>query len=143
MRKSEITDELIALSKKAKELGFPQDVENGDYIQHGNETKLVLCEVDANLGELREPCCIDWKHHISTLSNQEDWFLILSFSTCLAWLREKGYLYFDCLNHPDGTWSGIVAHPPKGKEDFVIKPSSSHHELGAKAVIKVLEVNDD
>jgi hypothetical protein len=32
MRRSEVTKELIDLSKRAKELGFPQDVEEGDWV---------------------------------------------------------------------------------------------------------------
>ena len=125
MRRSKITPELIELSKRAKELGFPQDMEEGDWFYYIDT--IFLADAD-HLRDIRD-----------SYFGIGETTLILSFSRCLEWLRERGYLYFDCLNHPDNTWSGLVAHPPKGKEDFVISPSKTHHELSAKAVVKILE----
>ena len=62
MRKSEITPELIKLSKKAKDLGFPQDVERGDWVCDVTDDELYLIE---------------------TLKEEGD-VLILSFSRCEA-----------------------------------------------------------
>jgi len=36
MRRNEITPELIEFSKRAKKLGFPQDVECGDFVCYIN-----------------------------------------------------------------------------------------------------------
>jgi len=73
MRKHEITDELVQLSKLAKELGFPQDVEEGDW----------ACEQDdfAFLIDLDIKKMIDYKEdrRLALMG----YTLILSFSRCL------------------------------------------------------------
>ena len=74
MRESEITPELIEFSKKAKELGFPQDVENGDWVV-----------MDNGLPELVGTYYIAQQK--KALSDRL--CLILSFSRCLEWLRGK------------------------------------------------------
>ena len=49
MRRSEITKELIELSKRAKELDFPQVVEEGDWIAWEDEQKSGISLVDRDM----------------------------------------------------------------------------------------------
>jgi len=119
MRRNEITPELIELSKRAKELGFPQDVERGDWVCDVTDDELYLIE---------------------TLKEEGD-VLILSFSRCLEWLREMGWKYivhaweheeiYVSLYH-DETKKCI----PEGAREY---PEKTHHEAIAKAVVKMLE----
>jgi len=84
MRKQDITDELIALSKKAKELGFPQDVEVGDWlhvIDHYIGPQSILLE--NNLFKDGDFIC-----SLSDNRLFEDWHLILSFDICCKFLGE-------------------------------------------------------
>ena len=88
MRRSEITPELIELSKRAKELGFPQDIEQGDWI---------FCECkdipDQPRGYGLE--CI-WDEHpdigSEDLIKSDTDCLILSFSRCLEWLVKRSWI---------------------------------------------------
>jgi len=96
MRRAEITPELIELSKKAKELGFPQDVERGDWVCDVTDDELYLIE---------------------TLKEEGD-ALILSFSRCLEWLRELDYGAFsiDPAENPHETIAKAVIKILKGEE---------------------------
>ena len=131
MRKSEITDELIALSKRAKELGFPQDLQEGDWYWCNSDQR---CYVIDELSYEEEQAIND--------SDYPEDFLILTFSTCLAWLRGQGYEYIDCLyDGYDTNWSffaGQIDEERCMKKDHFTK-AKTHHEAIAKCVIKVLE----
>jgi len=135
MRKGEITSELIELSKHAKELGFPQDVEEGDWFvgqrYHPERLDLILYGYDTYHPDNFHP---SWK--------------ILSFSRCLEWLRERGYTleslscYFPVGDQNSNRVQlfnymseGDPMHPPR----FVVNYAKTHHEATAKAVVKILE----
>jgi len=112
MRRSEITDELIRLSKLAKELGFPQDMDKGDWYLGGDKKTLELIETTGYflIGST----------------------LILSFSRCLEWLNKAKYGV--TLGFNTFIWDQYIF--------FVGTQSSrakTHHEAIAKAVCKVLE----
>ena len=49
MRRSEITPELIEVSKQAKELGFPQVIEEGDWIAWEDEQASGISLVDREM----------------------------------------------------------------------------------------------
>ena len=129
MRESEITPELIELSKKAKELGFPQDVEEGDslwaptyYPILFNKRRMFTKDERIYL-KTEDPVCIAPKY-----------CLILSFSRCLEWLEDnnKGEMIgLDLNNFIHGHWiMGIKTKTYRGK---------NIHEVGAKAVVMKLE----
>ena len=120
MRKSEITPELIELSKRAKELGFPQIVCVGDWYEING--KPVLC---------------NYAHGTLRGFNPEEHSLILSFSRCLEWLWERGWKIITS-SYPEYTRVTV------GRKDGSINPeitkiATSHHEAIAKAVVKILE----
>jgi len=135
MRQNEITDELIRLSKRAKELGFPQDVEVGDWlyvIDYYNGPQTILME--NTLFKDRE--CI---HSLSDDSVFQEWWKVLSFSTCLAWLETKNL-------HIDIEINGAVTISWRSREpgdDWKNIDSETHHEAICKCVIKVLEAQDE
>ena len=123
MRKSEITPELIELSKRAKELGFPQDVEEGDwygYVTYADE-----------------PFVLGKNEMISAVETEETkLYLILSFSRCLAWLEKERYpkmlgMTLEFNNWIRGHW--ILSSGTKSYRGENI------HEAIAKAVVKILE----
>jgi len=121
MRRNEITPELIELSKLAKELGFPQSVEEGDWYYSRlyedvlDEENIIVTHCGGKM----------------LAASGGDEFLILSFSRCLEWLRERriqptihcgiSYWMTSCFDD-EKTWI-----------------ASTIHELGAKAVVKILE----
>ena len=116
MRKSEITPELIELSKKAKKLGFPQGMEEGDLIGYCKigfnfERKYFLKHVQTNKQAIK-----------LNNSKQKNHFLILSFSRCLEWLREH-----------------------KDYDVVTVDPNENPHTEIAEAVVKMLgeEANAD
>ena len=77
VRRSEITPELIELSKRAKELGFPQDVEEGDWVKPYEYIVLF------------NPMSMCIEGEIIRYANGlicDNWFLILSFSRCEEFL---------------------------------------------------------
>lgn len=135
-----MTDDLIELSKRAKELGFPQEPLRGNWIQYhddvGNEQYAVVqvCMPDERLW-LDDGWEIEW---------EDEWHLILTFDICVEWLREMG------------VWSCNVA-TGSIRFDFteVIKSDdpiqehgmgrrigtngNTHHEAIAKCVNKILE----
>ena len=128
MRRSEITPELIELSKRAKELGFPQDVEEGDWVGYCKigfnfERKYFFKHVQTNKQAIK-----------LNNSKQKNHFLILSFSRCLEWLEDnnKGEMIgLDLNNFIHGHWiMGIKTKTYRGK---------NIHEVGAKAMVKRLE----
>jgi len=119
MKKSEITPELIQLSKRAKELGFPQDVEMGDWYGYVTYTdELFLLGKDEMI------------HGVET--EETKLYLILSFSRCLEWLNKEKYGVTLGLN--TFIWDQYI---------FFVGTQSSraktHHEAIAKAVVKILE----
>ena len=130
MRRNEITKELIELSKRAKELGFPQDVEDGDWYIKGNE-RLISC-----------------KHCYTNSYNpdipQKEDTLILSFSRCLEWLRGRGFwlrhLLESWATSDEGTWYVYFLRHSLHKDGFgeAYKSAKTHHEAIAKAVCKIL-----
>ena len=125
MRRSEVTPELIELSKRAKELGFPQDVEEGDWVKPYEYIVLF------------NPMSMCIEGEIIRYANGlicDNWFLILSFSRCLEWLQKEKYgvnLAFNTF-----IWDQYI---------FFVGTQSSrakiHHEAIAKAVVKILEKN--
>ena len=125
MRRNEITTELIELSERAKELGFPQDIEEGDWEAWDDG----LANVTIHL--IKTP---------NKLGDGE--FLILSFSRCLEWLREKGYEVRlesrDIEYYKNRGWTAGVT-VMKGNEFHVYHSAKTHHEAIAKAVVKILE----
>ena len=137
MRRSEITKELIELSKRAKELGFPQNVEEGDWVfEHDYvETKYCLRNPSvSSKGTLRDK----YTDGIIRIHVEADyWFLILEFSRCLEWLENKSkgeMIGLDLNNFIHGHWiMGIKTKTYRGK---------NIHEVGAKAVVMKLEENN-
>ena len=126
MRKSEITPELIELSKKAKELGFPQDVEEGDwiYIPHNKTLMHIIDDGRINL--------------LFIIELQDNWHSILSFSQCLEWLKERGVVRVDIVETERKVTLWVVFE--KGLDKSLLKPDGkTHHEAIAKAVVKILE----
>ena len=119
MRRNEITPELIELNKRAKELGFPQVMEKGDWycVQVGDLRVL-------HLAINKTPYIEDFY----------DAWLILSFSRCLEWFvsRSKGEMIgLDLNNFIHGYWiMGIKTKTHRGK---------NIHECGAQSVVKMLE----
>jgi len=137
MRRNEITSELIELSKRAKELGFPQDVEEGDFVcyinAYGNRETSVVTKVISSK--------TFWLGDGSYLLEEDNWFLILSFSCCLEWLKKEGYLYLDAFLDDGIHWhlfSGQIEYDRTIKKDSFGK-AKTHHEAIAKAVVKILE----
>jgi len=117
MRRSEITDELIRLSKLAKELGFPQDMDKGDWYLGGDKKTLELIETTGYflIGST----------------------LILSFSRCLEWLREQG-CYTWLVGFTEKDTKPLFVHVYRGNE-IIEGEGKSIEECGAKAVVKILE----
>lgn len=131
MRRSEITEELIEFSKRAKELGFPQDVEEGDWYGYMTYTdEIFLLASNERL--------------IGRKIKETETFLILSFSRCLEWFREKGaYTWLigvdDFSENQNAT---IYLHTYLGNQIIETK-QITHHEAIAKAVVKILEESDE
>ena len=125
-----ITPELIDLSKRAKELGFPQDVVEGDWLIVDGISEPYLCGEDYDVEE--DGIYIDG----TMLCETKEYVLILSFSRCLEWLEanNKGEMIgLDLNNFIHGHWiMGIKTKTHRGK---------NIHECGAKAVVKRLEEN--
>ena len=120
MRRSEITPELIELSKRAKELGFPQNVEEGDWVAINIPESGWLVElfdatwaISINGGNIFRL----WED-----GSYEEYFLILEFSRCLEWLREH-----------------------KDYDVVTVDPNENPHTEIAEAVVKMLgeEANAD
>ena len=135
MRKSEITPELIELSKKAKEMGFPQDVEEGDWYfnptwkdmkNRGSSPEKILNTILAPYGDEK-------------LGKHE--FLILEFSRCLEWLRGQGY-QLEMRHYGAKTYYliEIILFDKEKQEDVTEdeQEGETHHEAIAKAVCKIL-----
>ena len=119
MRRSEITPKLIELSKSAKELGFPQDAEEGEWYISDRVNELV-----------------QWGSHPTNFNDNQHLCVILSFSRCLEWFvsRSKGEMIgLDLNNFIHGYW--ILAIKTKSYRGENI------HEAIAKAVVKILEKN--
>ena len=122
MRRSEITPELIELSKRAKELGFPQVMEKGDWF--------LIQDNDYKSGYSSPKLC-------EFFENNPNNVLILSFSRCLEWLWERGWKIITS-GYPEYTRVTV------GRKDGSINPeitkiAKTHHEAIAKAVVKILE----
>ena len=82
MRESEITELLKELSKRAKELGFPQDVKEGDWIWDEDSNIIFVYAITD-----------DTQKKIVNLRGMNNYTLILEFSRCLTFLRERGYWF--------------------------------------------------
>ena len=136
MRRSEMTPELIKLSKRAKELGFPQDVEEGDLV--------VEHEYGQNIYRLRYPTVYkdgsiddeDDNRDIRFQARSDHWFLIMEFSRCLEWLREQG-CYTWLVGFTEKDTKPLFVHVYRGNEIFEGE-GKSIEECGAKAVCKIL-----
>ena len=122
MRRSEITPELIDLSKRAKELGFPQDIEEGDF---GN--------IEDTNGKFFITLLTEDYMNCPKLENND--FLILSFSRCLEWLRERDCYVWLIGVADDG---GIYIDTYRGN-NIISGEAKTHHEAIAKAAVKILE----
>ena len=134
MRRSEITPELIELSKRAKELGFPQDVERGDWVLD-EDKGILLCVTNVPLACHEFDAQND--NYFKNFEKEDDWFFILSFSRCLEWLWERGWKIITS-GYPEYTRVTV------GRKDGSINPeitkiAKTHHEAIAKAVVKILE----
>jgi len=131
-----VTELLKDLSKRAKELGFPQDVKEGDWICYieleTNHLYLLTCPEVRN-GYLSEE---DYKGNYNLHVYKDNWFLILSFSRCLEWFFQNGVMYvmpFICNNH---------SHIERGRIDCLLPrdiETRTHDEVMAKAVVARLE----
>ena len=160
MRRSEITQELIELSRRAKELGFPQSVFNGDYF-----AVLSTRDGDNNtVAEIYKEPHIFMAHNMDggryyTYASPEEcgsvfsenpfedcvpdvWFLILEFSRCLEWLKKQ----FGLINLGTIEWGDWFVVDLYDRYNRTKKPIDSenhkaktHHEAIAKAVVKILE----
>jgi len=121
MRESEITKELIELSKRAKELGFPQDVEEGDWYGYMTYPDELFV-----LGKNEMICGVE--------TEETKLYLILEFSRCLEWLADNNrgmMIGLDLNNFIHGHWiMGIKTKTYRGK---------NIHECGAQAIVKRLE----
>ena len=124
MRRNEITPKLIELSKRAKELGFPQDIGQGDWVIDLNGQKLWI---------------VDWE------GPPFDSILILSFSRCLEWLRERDWhvTFFNYRKEIGGAMVEVAYIKKAEKVKQVRIDAKTHHEAIAKAVIKILEEKND
>ena len=119
MRRSKITDELVQLSKLAKELGFPQDVEEGDWF--------LIQDNDYKSGYSSPKLC-------EFFENNPNNVLILSFSRCLKWLEEKNkgmMIGLDLNNFIRGHWIMVIKTKTYRGRNI--------HEVGAKAIVMKLE----
>jgi hypothetical protein len=132
MRRSEITPELIELSKRAKELGFPQDIVYADwYIREDKHYK----------SGYSNPLLWVWQGQEPKPELKEAIFLILSFFRCLEWLRRKGYgAKFEFI--PKRSRCEIAIHS-SNITIAVDSKATSGHEAIAKAVVKILEGDND
>jgi len=131
MRKSEITPELIELSRRAKSLGFPQDVKKGDWVTSRERWKNQYAHgviVNVYLAEYR------WR----LIKPNES--LILEFSQCLKWLRERGWYFHNGYNyHIEGfRMDWVYIKEGESSESHEVY-SGNIHVCGAKAVVKILE----
>ena len=133
MRRADITPELIELSKRAKELGFPQDVEKGDWYGYVTYTDELFV-----LGAGEMICGVE--------TEETKLYLILSFSRCLEWLRGKFRdMHLDSLVYGKSKWEFDVCDPlDKIKYENIgfegrNANAKTHHEAIAKAVVKILE----
>ena len=128
MRKSEITPELIDLSKRAKELGFPQAIEEGDF---GN--------IEDTNGKFFITLLTEDYMNCPKLENND--FLIPSFSRCLEWLRERGY-QIELRHYGAECWYlfELIENDTEKQEDVTVdeQEGETHHEAIAKAVCKIL-----
>ena len=124
-----ITPELINLSKRAKALGFPQDVEEGDWLVFQRRWRNKHADGVINSIYLNKRGSL--KGWWNMTSNE---FLILSFSRCLEWLAKKNapaMIGVDLNNFIHGHWIMVMQTKTcRGK---------NIHECGAKAVVKRLE----
>ena len=144
MRRSEITSELIDLSKLAKELGFPQDVEEGDFVcyinAYGNREISVVTKAISSKAF--------WLGDGSYILEEDNWFLILSFSRCLAFLRERGWHIAELGECKSGDMDILITNDPYAWDSFTVfdhdsphigEEGKTHHKAIAKAVVKILE----
>jgi len=147
MRRNEITPELIEFSKRAKKLGFPQDVECGDFVcyinTYGNrEISVVTKTVSSKTF---------WLGDGSYILPEDEWFLILSFSRCLEWLRERAW-ELRTLQERTHRQKGferwhieiIKVHPKMfSMKHHYMDNAKTHHEAIAKSICRILEENKD
>ena len=121
MRRKKITKELENLSKRAKELCFPQNVKEGDWVSIKGWLILVTK---------------------SFMTDEVDYTLILSFSRCLEWLKGKGWRLeqLEDGGAPGNKWCiGMVKRANKHPDYRQIHGGKTHHEAICKAVVKILE----
>ncbi len=82
MRKSDITPKVIELAKKLKELGFSQEVEDGDWVYLDYYEKSVTMLVHG--------CWqVHLTHETSKAREKECYVLLPSLYTCLEWLDKE------------------------------------------------------
>ena len=127
MRRKEITTRLIELSERAKEVGFSQDVKEGDWEAWDDG----LANVTIHL--IKTP---------NKLGDGE--FLILSFSRCLSWLLERSW-HVDFINHVKevGGCRVEITYIKKAEKSKKFRAEAkTHHEAITKAVVKMLEKHE-
>jgi len=136
MRRNEITSELIELSKRAKELGFPQDVEEGDWAYESKDEHRVFL-IGSEIKKI-----IDSQEYERLILG--GYTLILSFSRCLEWLEQQGDLdRFSVVRYriygiSHVGWEAIATIKYLDGQRFE-GIAKTHHEAMAKAVVKILE----
>ena len=118
MRKGEITPELIELSKRARRVGFPQNIRPGDWIIVGGQSALVTAMTPKEVVFTSTRPCYTGGIPDSWARKPRAATLILSFSRCLAWLRE----------HQD-------------YDVVTVNPNTNPHVDMAEGVLKILVSN--
>lgn len=151
MRRNEITPELIEFSKRAKKLGFPQDVESikeGDWLCDSvSQEILLVTEIQHHVFISAPPTIsieavnIDDDNNSVIYDDPYDYTLILEFSRCLEWLLLHNYcVQMEAPLTPVGEYFVYYQQDRYGESDIDdCESAKTHHEAIAKAVVKILE----
>lgn len=161
MRESEITPELIELSKRAKELGFLQGVtsiKEGDWLCDSVSQEILLVTeirhhvfISAPPKISIEAVNIEDDNNSVIYDDPYDYTLILSFSRCLEWLRERAW-ELRTLQERTHRQKGferwhieiIKVHPKMSSmKHHYMDNAKTHHEAIAKSICRILEENKD
>lgn len=147
MRRSEITPELIELSKRAKELGFLQGVtsiKEGDWLCDSVSQEILLVTeirhhvfISAPPKISIEAVNIEDDNNSVIYDDPYDYTLILSFSRCLEWLKEKEWL----IRTDVGKDRNCTIFMQSTYVQFF--KAKTHHEAIAKSICRILEENKD
>jgi len=131
MRKNEITDELIALSKQAKSLGFPQDIDLTDwFLNPSGKVCLCLC-VMTKVNEIGDEL---------EIYTPEMCTLILTFDICLDWLNGQG---ISTILENDRIRNSCMCSVFMKMGNIISLDAPTRHEAIAKVVVQRLEDDND